>query len=666
MSLITKLPDVHQKYRPDIDGLRALAVLAVALYHAEFPYITGGFVGVDIFFVISGYLITETIKNEISQGSFTLRNFYARRFARILPSFIVVAISVLAASSFLLFKEEVVELAKDLESSAFFVLNIFLNRQAGDYFHNSFELKPLLHLWSLSVEEQFYIFWPWILVLLFAKKANVSKWVAILITASLVMAILAIYEHHTKDAFFLIQHRAWELLIGSFIAVNAKRFISISKNWLEFISVTGLFLTLIPIFFYSKQTVFPGAAALLPTLGAALLIVGGKDSFVNKHILSARPFVAIGLVSYAFYLWHWPLLAFARIMHIGELPFGWGLSCLILALFLAFASTKYLEQPIRQSIAIKIRQKNHMVPPLVLFALSIVLVFSLGRFVREHQEVLGLDFPHFANTKLDSPSPCYAEVNSGQLQFKNGCVTAKTNEVFVWGDSHANHYGLAVQEHLFHSNKSLGTTVAGVGGCPPFPGIERIDDDRNCASKSKIIYEYIINNDNIKTVALAARFVAYAKSLPFGKTNVSAPIKLADLAGRQYKNQEELVLENVKALANDLIRHGKKVVILGEVPTQNVAASKCYARKELSNYSSIKCSISSAIHLSRFELIESYLQAFALNTPSVCFLTPTPMLCAGSDCLTIDDDKILYSDDNHMNQNGAALLSKIFENKDCF
>lgn len=654
-------------YRPDIDGIRALAVLAVAFYHAGIPYISGGFVGVDIFFVISGYLITKTIADDIQNGCFSIANFYLRRFARILPSFVLVALTTWVVGAYILFKDEMVDLAKDIEGSAFFVINIFLNRQAGDYFHSAFDVKPMLHTWSLSVEEQFYLFWPLILMFLYGTKARATVWwIAGIASTSFVCACLAIYLHHAKEAFFLIPYRAWELLVGGLVAVGSWRLASIPKWKQEVLSASGLLLVLTPILFYSRQTVFPGAAALFPVMGAAFLICAGEgSSFISRKLFSARILVFIGTISYAFYLWHWPLFAFTRVLNIGELPLSWGMGCLAIAFLLAAFSTRYMERPIRQAISDRILKNDRSVIYLLPFILSIIFVFSLGRFVRENQDYLGVNIPELPTAKLLAPSPCHVDVVETKFQRKDTCPSSGGDELFVWGDSHAGHYALALQEYLYRTKNNMSVTVAAIGGCPPFPGVERIDDNRNCAKTAQTIYDNIVSDKNIKIVALAARFVSYAKSEPFGKTNLSLPIKLIDLHARNYSSQEELVLANIELLAQRLIDSGKKVLILGEVPTHPVDVFKCSARGYLSNRENLGCSVPTQTHISRFGAIESRMAAFAQKHPGACFFSPTPSLCSGDTCLTMRDGKILYSDDNHLNSSGAEFLSSVMNVRDC-
>src|SRR5262245_40012984 len=303
-------PQLSHGYRPDVDGLRAVAVLAVLAYHAFPSLAPGGFAGVDVFFVISGYLITGIILDDLERGRFTYRNFYWRRIRRIFPALILVLVACLALGWLVLLPDEYAQLGKHVAAGAGVVSNIALWREAG-YFDSAAELKPLLHLWSLGVEEQYYLAWP-LLLLLFRR--HMGWMIVALGAASFALNIWMVGTHPTA-AFYLPFTRFWELLAGSYLAFAVRK-----ENPSPYFSMVGAGLIVLGFILLEPQKAFPGWWALLPVLGAALLIRAGPQGWVNRRVLAHPAMVFVGLISYPLYLWHWPLLTYARIVHGGEPP----------------------------------------------------------------------------------------------------------------------------------------------------------------------------------------------------------------------------------------------------------------------------------------------------------------------------------------------------------
>src|SRR5579862_3105289 len=336
------------KYRREIDGLRALAVIPVMLFHAGFKTFSGGFVGVDVFFVISGYLITSIIVNDLQKDTFSLVNFYERRARRILPAlFLVVAVCVPFAWIFLS-REDLSAFSRSLAAVSVYLSNFFFWRDGG-YFNTASELKPLLHTWSLAVEEQYYLLFPLFLIL--AWKFGRRWIVALLATIGLTSLLAAQWAayHKPKACFFLLPTRAWELAIGALIALYlaGDRKAAVSPKAGQSLSFVGLLLILISVFAFNGDTPFPSVYALLPTVGAALIILVGTANTWTGTLLGGRIPVGIGLISYSAYLWHQPMLAFAR--HTVSQPSALLRSILcVIAFLLAFLSWRFVEQPFRQ------------------------------------------------------------------------------------------------------------------------------------------------------------------------------------------------------------------------------------------------------------------------------------------------------------------------------
>ena len=359
----------HPKYRPDIDGLRAVAVLAVVAFHAFPRWMPGGFVGVDIFFVISGYLISTILLENLARDTFSFTTFYMRRIRRIFPALAVVLAACFVAGWLLLFANEFRQLGKHMAGGAGFVANLVLWKESG-YFDTASELKPLLHLWSLGIEEQFYLLWPLVLWLVWRRKFNVLTVIALLLAASFAANLYRIWRSPTA-VFYAPHTRFWELLAGSLLAWLVVHRGSVAENLrrtcdrllarviyreppvndgrtLEnVLSVTGFVLLAIGFWKITKATPFPGAWAAVPVAGAFLLIAAGQRAWLNRVVLGNRVAVFFGLISFPLYLWHWPLLAFARIIEGGTPARGVRIAAVLAAILLAWLTWRFIERPLR-------------------------------------------------------------------------------------------------------------------------------------------------------------------------------------------------------------------------------------------------------------------------------------------------------------------------------
>src|SRR5271170_3095038 len=317
MTMTNPSPVNRPRYRPEIDGLRALAILPVLLFHYRVSPFRGGFVGVDVFFVISGYLITQLIEAERREGRFSIARFYERRVRRIFPALFVMLTAATIAAAFILFPVDLVRYANSLLATAGFAANFEFWREAG-YFDVAAAEKPLLHLWSIAVEEQFYLVFPALLLLFQSRRVAITLAIFVLSFAFAVWGVI----HAPSAAFYLLPGRAWELMLGALLALHAVPFIE--RRWIrEALAVTGIALIAIAVFGYSKDTPFPGAAALLPCLGAALVIYSSVPGITSASaVLSLPPLVFVGRISYSLYLWHWPLYVFARYFSFRDPPPG--------------------------------------------------------------------------------------------------------------------------------------------------------------------------------------------------------------------------------------------------------------------------------------------------------------------------------------------------------
>lgn len=454
------------QYRPEVDGLRAVAVLPVILFHAGFSAFSGGFVGVDVFFVISGYLITTILIEDIENKRFSIVNFYERRARRILPVLFFVILACIPFAWAWMMPSQLQDFSKSLIGVSLFASNIFFWRESG-YFAAAAEEKPLLHTWSLAVEEQYYLLFP--IFLLFAWRFGKDRvfWTIVVFSG----LSLALSEWGWRNApsasFYLLPTRAWELLAGSIAAFIVKKHGVKSNN---LVALTGFFAILVSIFVYDKNTPFPSLYALAPVVGVVLIILfSDKKTFVAK-LLSTKVFVGIGLVSYSAYLWHQPLFAFARIKSLGE-PSMFLMGALsVLSLILAVLSWKYVEQPFRNRQLI--RRK---------------LIFSLSGLGFLAVAILGLFFPSVSNYRFsdyqlsiisdgeqnrevmkneayDRYGCFFDHSQSASLLIENQCVKeSEEGRIVLFGDSEAAHYFDGFAIHDIEVMQFTGTSCRAIG-----------------------------------------------------------------------------------------------------------------------------------------------------------------------------------------------------------
>ncbi len=346
------------KYRPDVDGLRAVAVLSVLGFHAFPEYVPGGFIGVDVFFVISGYLISSIIIAALQEGRFTFGGFYARRIRRIFPALVVVLGACYAAGWFLLFADAFMQLGKHIAAGAGFVANFVLARESG-YFDNAVETKPLMHLWSLGIEEQFYLVWPLAAFLVWKSRGNLLVFASIVLTLSMISNVETVRRDLVGD-FYSPTTRFWELMAGTVLACvevdrsNLSRRMSAwleqcrARHWLrDAAALAGVLAIAIAVFALSRARHYPGLWALFPVGGAWLLIAAGPDAAINRGVLARRAMVWVGLISYPLYLWHWPLLSFARLLMNEIPPPAIRAGALAVSFVLAWLTYRLIETPIR-------------------------------------------------------------------------------------------------------------------------------------------------------------------------------------------------------------------------------------------------------------------------------------------------------------------------------
>ncbi len=476
------------KYRSEIDGLRALAVIPVILYHAGIELFSGGFIGVDVFFVISGYLITTIIHDEIQNHTFSIVNFYERRIRRILPALFFVILTCMPFAWLWLLPGEYKDFSQSLVAVNLFSSNILFWWESG-YFAPAAELKPLLHTWSLAVEEQFYVFFP--LLLLLCRKYRDRSLLILLIVIALLSLGLSEYSsrNYPTSNFYLLPSRAWELGVGGILAISAPYWRQVTNSTSQILSFLGMIMVIYSLVFFDESTPIPSSFGLIPVLGAALIIAyGTNETFVGK-ILGWKLFVGIGLISYSAYLWHHPLFSFARIRLSGEPTLIQYLLLSVLSLFLAYLTYRFIETPFRNK---KKYSRNSMFAGALIISVIFIFLGSLGhvyngfdnRLSIKQKEVLS--FIEYDQADAYSEGTCFMQPDHKYTDFKAKCYSSAgaENSLMIWGDSHAGALSYGLRKN--YNNVSQLTASA----CAPL--IEYDPKHRpNCKNINNFVFEKI-------------------------------------------------------------------------------------------------------------------------------------------------------------------------------
>jgi peptidoglycan/LPS O-acetylase OafA/YrhL len=519
MTAPTRTLPAVDNYRPDIDGLRAFAVLSVVLYHAFPEVVRGGYVGVDIFFVISGFLITSILFTENTEHRFSLTAFYGRRIRRIFPALAVCLAAVLAYGFVSLMPFELAQLGKHVFFGASFLSNIALWSESG-YFDGATSLKPLLHLWSLGVEEQFYILWPVLLWMAFQMKAAIGRLLAVLFLGSFAVNIALSVTSISGD-FYLPISRFWELLAGAGLAWRHK--IAFAPNVRSWISFAGLAALLISVALFTPGIRFPGWAALLPVVGAMAVILAGPEATVNRTVFSNRTAVFVGLISYPLYLWHWPLISYAYVIRMGRAPTHLMAVALVAASFLfAWATYRFVESPVRFGVH---RHRRTLIVAVCVAALGAGgLAVWIDGGVSERFPA-GLDIQKVNAAKLDvtyEPTKGMDVLDYHSCSAGDGCkfgirsgyalvshLGHGERKLALAGDSLLFQYGPRVQQLADEGRLAADTYFVTGPSCAPVPGITQRDGWVVDCSKVPSNLSELVRREKVQSVVLGASWIGY-------------------------------------------------------------------------------------------------------------------------------------------------------------
>ncbi|HET7200433.1 MAG TPA: acyltransferase family protein [Burkholderiales bacterium] len=648
-------PASPNSYQPHVDGLRAVAVLSVVAFHSFPGRITGGFVGVDIFFVISGFLISGIILNGLRQGSFTFSDFYARRIRRIFPALIVVLAATLILGYLFLFPSEFRNLGKHVLGGALFVANITLWRDTG-YFDTAAELKPLLHLWSLGVEEQYYLLWPLFLLVCFRRRWNMLRMTAFICLASFAFNVWASGTKPIAN-FFLLPGRFWELMTGSMLAqLHAGGMESPGGRVLgipairDGAAVAGLALIAAALLGLDRNSVFPGWPALLPTVGACLLIAAGPDAWINRRMLACRPVVFVGLISYPLYLWHWPLLAYGRIIESDGMTTATALTLVSAAFPLAWATYQWVEKPIRFGY----RGSGKVVAALCASMGAMVLTGAAGFTDLLHTR-LTTPFVYSIDRAIGDWSYPADDSNfkkSGDFWLLREKGALDASALFV-GDSHMEQYWSRVKAVIDEKSvKTRSVIFATSPGCPPLPDVNRVDPGYFCQKFFEFAIETARRPD-IDTVVFGAAWEAYfvVRNAEAHPRNPIFSTRDPSRATLVWNAQETgRIFAEFERRLEDLHRRGKRVILLLSNPSSRAFSPGSMLPSRLDPGRTVKRVpyVSKSEFADLAKPVADRLKAAAAAAGAI-IVDPADYFCDKGDCpTTTPDGQPIYSDSNHI------------------
>ncbi len=664
----------HAWYRSDVDGLRALAVLPVLLFHAEIPGFDAGFIGVDIFFVISGYVITGMILREISRDRFSLVNFFQRRIYRLFPALFLVIIATTILCALLLEPDSYRDFQNSAVAAYLSVANFYFNAQSG-YFATATKDMPLLHFWSLAVEEQFYLVWPLALLVIAGR-----KWLAHL-PAIIIGTILLSFElsisllpDRLDSAFYLLPPRMWELMLGALIAALPAQILSTSIR--NVIAALGLSAIIVGYVYIGPEHLFPGWVALWPTVGTALLIWSGHGIMTDQsnnlwlnRLLSWRPLVAIGLISYGLYLWHFPLLTLGRLYYVQPVPVIVNISLLLLSTMLAIISYRYYEAPIR------VRGNAGQLPGAfkILF-LGILLggaVLWLGQIYVERQQTVPMATAALneANNASQLSHGCHVSLTGSYLEKGQTTGDCRHGEIergtiLIWGDSHA----AAIAHGFVEPIAKLGLNLEHItkSSCPPIQNVEMVNDSvfgsGNCAAFNSNMLDQRVSDSDIKAIILNGRWSPF--TIGTGQhADKFTTSRLIEAGGKAGSIEKSRVLAD-KGLTQTISSIRKMrgddfpVFLIKAVPEPGFLVPRCVDRYGRTGRDVSECLSMPILEFHQRSASSSkILQSVSNRFDNVILLEPESAFCDDKICRFEKNNALIYRDGNHLSKHGAELLA---------
>lgn len=654
-------------YRPDIDGLRAIAVLSVLAFHARVPFLTGGFTGVDVFFVISGYLITQLLINEYQgKGSIGFVDFWARRVRRLAPALLLTVATVLLLSLFSLQRVsgEVGALTKAAAATLLINANHFFLLGSGDYFGAAAETNPMLHMWSLSVEEQFYVAWP---LLLFAalkygglRFARVSILVALLVSLG-ISCYLTAFE--TSKAFYLMPSRAWELLAGATMAfhLSANAQIKGRGGGSVWLAVAGLGLIAGSAIFLTGASAFPGPAAIIPVAGACLLLVGNSGNASSSagtwpsKLMGCRAMVYVGKISYPLYLWHWPVLVLTRSTRLYEPSLARDFLGLLIACLLAVATYELVEKNAWKTIS-AYTAKRTVLLGFIGSGVVLSMALAVGGWARYGWGYTDLEQRLDASRKDTPAADCMFGDKFPQAPQLDRCFPkSSTKSVLLWGDSYANHWRPA----LARAGESIGVELATLtmNACKPLSG--QVGNEA-CSDFNRQVLENLPlwkNQRGLVGLVLSARWPEGMGTLAVS-VHDRANWKPGHFFHRRAKTQAEALSYFEAELRNvfeQAARNQLKILLVMPSPVLHYEAAHC-----LSILSAAQCNVTENEMEPYAAPAEKILRKVAAEFPAIRIIDPKKFMCLNGVCPVVMDELFIYTDDEHVSRSFSVSRSAEF------
>lgn len=655
------------RYRPEVDGLRAVAVMPVILFHAGFSAFPGGFVGVDIFFVISGYLITSIILADMAAGTFGFGQFYERRARRILPALTVVTAVTLLFAWHILLPAQFESFGESIGTMGLFLSNHYFQNKV-DYFGEAAELQPMLHTWSLSVEEQFYLLFPPLLLLMWRLRVRRIWPVLLLLGSGSLWAAQYALTISPEFAFFSLPTRAFELIAGALLATLGLHGSAARGQVLlaQVAAGTGVVLLAISIFWLDKSFAWPGVWTLLPVGGTVLIIAFASPDTLVGRALSWRPVVWVGLISYSAYLWHQPLFALTR-LSLFEAPGTLALLLMIAAtLGLAALTWRYVERPMRDRRRFS---RRNILLGAVLVSAVMLSVGLASRYTNGFPGRLPPEMAALEAIRLDR-NPRYQECRSNRHQFiapEDSCIygDARAPSIALVGDSHVNALAPALEGAL--GPRGFGLRELSYGGCPVLPGLGAvIPGFTDCDRYTELAYEWLAETPQITTVIVNLRWPLYMFGDSFdngeGGVEVAAPgiesaPDIPDVATRAERMSQVYVNGIARLRAT-----GLRVVLVYTVPEMGWDVPYHLVREMRRGIArSDPLSIPSERYFARTALVDAALNAIP-DGPDLIRIRPADLWCdtlLPGRCVAQDANlQLLYFDDDHVSRHGARLLTE--------
>ncbi len=655
----------HLPYRPEIDGLRAVAVLSVLLYHFGVPGISGGFVGVDIFFVLSGYLIGGLLWAELdATGRIALGRFYLRRVRRLAPAFFAMALVTAFFAYLILLPFELREFGKELIAATVWLSNVLYYQSAG-YFDIAAENRVLLHTWSLSVEEQFYIALP--LMILLLRFSRVTLILALILGwAASLAACIWLTPVSPNATFYLFPFRAWELLSGVLLAILLRKRALPAWSWMSWV---GVVVILGSVLFIQPGPAFPGWQAVFPVLGTVLLLANGQDDNAVNRLLGMRAPVFVGLISYSLYLWHWPVLVLSQYWRGGYAGWAEVLGWMALSFVLAVLSWRFVERPVRQSGRVASR-------PLVFGALGAgAVAIGLG----------GVAFVGQGLPQRFGPEPrAHIAASAGFLQDWSRCSVPATGplagievcgigpegppRVLIWGDSHLR--ALMDGLSLAAAEEEVPGLIIWHAGCPPLFGLTKRESaatpaqDAACLAATEVLRKGLPQLETLEDVVLVARWAYYAEGAGIGRdAHNTITLSAAPGSGIEARTQADLHATALALTVKEIGQSVPRVHLFRQVPeipeydSRSVALALAHGHLSAAEVEPLLSVEPEALALRVAAAEAPILQAVTDGT--VRLIDPWPELCAGA-CGVMQDGASLYFDNNHLTNDGALALRHLF------